>query len=427
MSALLDLLPGTFSQSARTNGGEFVGPCPWCGGDDRFLAWPSHPKSESGRFWCRRCEEGGDGIDLHRRLHGSTFAAAAEALGASHLVTGESRPPAPPPPPPIAEPPPADWQRDAEAYVDECEAAMWTDAGRRGVDYLAGRGLTNETIRSARLGVCRRGITFPWFVGGVLWAVRIRLWEPRPDGSRYISRKGSKSGTALYGADELRFGAPAVLVEGELDALSVRQSAGVAAVATGGTMGAHRLRWTVKLAVASDVLVSFDADEPGENASAYWLERLPAARRWRPYWSDPSAMLQDGADLARWVAAGLAASGSEAPVEAPPRLAVDPADLYRDTFGAEALADLDEWGDETRARVLWLWAAGLTSAETLEPRLAAGRLRVADKAVSLAEFESFLEALREGPAGPASADVRARLPLVCDGIRVLVHGSPFAA
>ena len=130
MSALLDFLPGTFTRSASTNRGEFTGPCPWCGGDDRFLAWPAHPKSETGRFWCRRCEEHGDGIDLHRRLHGSTFAAAAEALGAGHRVTGTSAPALPPPPPPVAEPPSAEWQADALAYVEACEAALWSDAGR---------------------------------------------------------------------------------------------------------------------------------------------------------------------------------------------------------------------------------------------------------------------------------------------------------
>ena len=28
---------------AATNGGEWAGPCPFCGGDDRFRLWPQHP------------------------------------------------------------------------------------------------------------------------------------------------------------------------------------------------------------------------------------------------------------------------------------------------------------------------------------------------------------------------------------------------
>ena len=32
---------------------EHAGPCPWCGGRDRFVVWPA-------RWWCRQCERQGD-------------------------------------------------------------------------------------------------------------------------------------------------------------------------------------------------------------------------------------------------------------------------------------------------------------------------------------------------------------------------------
>ena len=65
-------------------------------------------------------------------------------------------------------------------------------------------------------------------------------------------------------------------------------------------------RWIRQLALSSKVLLMFDADEGGEKAAAWWLKVLGLrAKRWRPYWDDPNAMLQDRADLRTWVREGL--------------------------------------------------------------------------------------------------------------------------
>jgi hypothetical protein len=53
-------------------------------------------------------------------------------------------------------------------------------------------------------------------------------------------------------------------------------------------------------------ILSLDADHAGDTASAWWLKVLGSqARRWRPFWDDPAAMLQDGVDLRTWVREGL--------------------------------------------------------------------------------------------------------------------------
>jgi len=49
----------TLRHIASTNGGEWAGPCPFCGGTDRCRVWPNQ---EGGRFWCRQCEAQGDAI-----------------------------------------------------------------------------------------------------------------------------------------------------------------------------------------------------------------------------------------------------------------------------------------------------------------------------------------------------------------------------
>lgn len=53
----------------RTGGGEFAGPCPLCGGEDRCRAWPN-PTSGTGRAWCRQCHATGDALAWATMLAG---------------------------------------------------------------------------------------------------------------------------------------------------------------------------------------------------------------------------------------------------------------------------------------------------------------------------------------------------------------------
>lgn len=145
----------------------------------------------------------------------------------------------------------------------------------------------------------------PWPIGRDLWRVNIRRPVKPGETPKCYSPPGF--GPGLYEADRLRPDRPAILVEGELDALTLLQEAGdlVSPVATGGTGGGRRARWVGKLAQCPAVLVSFDADEAGEQARQWWLGILQNGAYWRPYWGDSNAMLQGGADVRAWVQAGL--------------------------------------------------------------------------------------------------------------------------
>jgi phage/plasmid primase-like uncharacterized protein len=59
----------------KRNGKQLVGPCPVCGGVDRF--WADLPKN---RWGCRQCEEGGDQIDLVKFRDGVDFGEAVLIL-----------------------------------------------------------------------------------------------------------------------------------------------------------------------------------------------------------------------------------------------------------------------------------------------------------------------------------------------------------
>ncbi len=68
----LDLVAPHHSISRRTR---FIGPCPGCGGVDRFSL-----NLKKGIFWCRKSAEGGDAIALARHVQGCEFLEAVEIL-----------------------------------------------------------------------------------------------------------------------------------------------------------------------------------------------------------------------------------------------------------------------------------------------------------------------------------------------------------
>jgi phage/plasmid primase-like uncharacterized protein len=132
---------------ASTHGSEYAGPCPWCGGEDRFRVWPD---AEKPGYWCRQCDRKGDAIEYLRDRHDLTFGDAC-----AHL--GQPLPNAPyqrsiPKPPPLAEAPGATWQAKAQAFTAGCEQVLWTSGREKTLAYLYGRGMRDETIRAARIG-----------------------------------------------------------------------------------------------------------------------------------------------------------------------------------------------------------------------------------------------------------------------------------
>lgn len=78
---LLNLIQqdGFLRKVSHHDGGEWAGPCPKCGGVDRFRCWPE--SSRSVKFWCRGCLISGDVIDYLRKVRGLSFRDACRAAG----------------------------------------------------------------------------------------------------------------------------------------------------------------------------------------------------------------------------------------------------------------------------------------------------------------------------------------------------------
>jgi hypothetical protein len=350
---ILDLIERETHLSFARRGKEYHGPCPFCRctGKQFVIYMTGKP-----RYWCRQCDVRGDAIQFMRDYKGLSFRQAKERLGIEsddyHRVTDnrDDHQPA------NLRPPSDDWMTAATSFLARCQAALWADMGRKALTWLHGRGLNDDTIRPAGLGYnaadsyadrqdwgllaetseqgrpkglwLPRGIVIPWYVDGSLWGVRIR----RPTGDpKYYWVPGGAANT-LYGADALSPGKPAMLLEGEIDALTVQQQAGdlVTPVATGSTHAARRAKWVARLSLSPIVLIAYDADDAGEAAAAYWRDALPNARRWRPYWADANDLAQAGVDLRAWVQAGLPTVDQEP--DPPPMPHLDPPPIETEPY-----------------------------------------------------------------------------------------------
>jgi len=335
---------------------EYHSNCPWCGGKDRFVTRP-----DTGQYTCSirdsGCGRHGDGIDFLVEYAHMTRQEAIEELALEHVSFAESRQTRQQETGKDA-PPSTKWQETGWTLVERAERLLWSPSGRRYLDYLRDRGLTDDTIKRKRYGYvplqsdgswaqfsfedwgldpatltpaqqergCVRvppGILMPWIETcgvNILW----RLTMKRPDEKQKDRRYGQILGgsPSLYNIDALAVGKVAIMIEGEIDADSIDQEAGdlVAAVATGSSTNARLPRWIADLSLSSVTLQAYDEDESGDEGANYWLNTLRYCMRWSPMlWKDANELLQAeraGAALCTlrdWVQYGIDAAKKEFP------------------------------------------------------------------------------------------------------------------
>ena len=315
---------------------EYAGPCPFCGGTDRFHVWP---EAERPHYWCRQCKASGDAIEYLRMHDKMRFYQACRYLGikpsgytsSTQLISCL---------PLDLDPPGEVWQQRANKFCQIAAERLWSEQGSGMRAYLHSRGLHDESIHRAGLGYhpterkelattwgieadgpvwLPAGLVIPGVVSGVFWRVNIRTGQAqRP----YVAVAGSLS--LLYQADLLSEEKPAMLLESDLDALQVHQEAGdlISPVATEGTNGARHLYWIGHLATPRFVMVSYDADEAGDQAGEWWQAHLPHTWRWRPLVKDPGEMHRLSISVREWVEDALLTQGASLTQPALPMPAV---------------------------------------------------------------------------------------------------------
>jgi len=328
---LLTLISGNFKRVASSNGGTYHGPCPLCGGKDRFAIQPQ--AAGRGRWFCRQCHPGWgdalewvahrDGLDLKTR-EGFRTAAKELQLSLSDKPTKTKRNSsiyrAPTPKREYAAMG-STWQQHAQSFVSQCVTKLWSQAGAKALQYLIMRGVTQRVLNTESIGFnpvpyrahwgnspvyVPRSIIIPWFIDGMISGIRYR---PPSGGYKWVS---GSVGTMLYGYDSVTPGHTGLLVESELCRLILLSHGGklvergqVVPVATGGTSGARSSQCIARISWTERTIIALDNDEAGEAASQWWLQVLPTAQRLKPIEKDPGDMYTSGLNLSTWIESAL--------------------------------------------------------------------------------------------------------------------------
>lgn len=330
MSSILNFFPcpERFKRKAPR---EWAGPCPGCGGKDRFLVWPERPRG--GAFLCRGCGAQGDGIQFLREFGGMSYPEACAALGLTpkdsraftlaggrglrhggtrpgqgrdkgtvpaqyrHTAAEQVPPPWPPPPAP-AELPPAAWSQAAAAFLADCQRGLETNV--EAVLALTGRYLCPDTALACGLGwnpadryerrdawglppvegreklLLPRGLVIATRRRAGVVALTVRCPDERPEGRpKYWQIAGSANLPFVVGLG----GLPVVLMESALDAalLWAETNCQCAAVAFMGSSKPVDATTAAFIAAAPLILTAPDKDDAGKKAWQRWSRAFPSA------------------------------------------------------------------------------------------------------------------------------------------------------
>lgn len=360
LMTILELLNYQLKKASSHNGGEYHGPCPKCGGTDRFHVWPA--QGDHGSFWCRFCKIHGDAIQFLRDVEGMSCPEAHKALeikcesttcsAAGKCSQGSGTAPSSYATPQQKKPAANNWQpRQCDSSAD-----TWRNHAEKLVDYahqalldnpeqlawLAARGIDLAAVIKHRLGwldkdhyrdraawglpaVLRNdskpkklwlpaGLVIPCFSGGVLQRLRIRRPVVKDGEMRYYLVPGSATMPMVINPEASAF----VIVESELDAILLDAVAGdlVGIISQGNSSAKPDNVSHAVLENAAAILVALDSDHAGAVASRWWLDRYSQAERHPVVGAkDPGDAYKAGIDLRVWILAGL-----------PPGLAIETTD-----------------------------------------------------------------------------------------------------
>src|SRR3954451_17176695 len=299
-------LVGARSDLRRQGGGNWKGLCPFH--DERTPSFSVNADKKV--YYCFGCQESGDAIDFVCKTEGLDFREAVEALGERYNVELKRE----------EEDPQAEERRKRRQRLLELverptayyERVLW-DAAEAGKarEYLAGRGLEDETLRKFRVGyapsawdsvmlaaqrlgfsqeeLAAAGLGQRGRSGGFYDRFRGRIMFPLADprgkvlgfgaramrddqGPKYVNTSENElyhKGRQLFGIDQAR--APAarlgrvVAVEGYTDVLALHQAGVTQSVAIMGTALTQEQMAGLAQA-AHTVYLALDADSAGQEA-----------------------------------------------------------------------------------------------------------------------------------------------------------------
>jgi len=344
---ILSLYQGMGLTAKQKTATEYAGPCPACGGNDRFCIWGGgQGKHGLGRFYCRGCGLQGDAIQFLREFQGLGYGEACRTLGLTPATPsgrrtarepGASALATPAWTPKVGELPNSRWQGQARKLIPW--AARQLQATPGALSWLVTeRGLIPETAARFHVGWLPKDLYRDRIAWGLsqefkpngkrrmLWLphglvlpvldpagrparIKFRRPNPRENEPKYLYLPSEPKNTA-----PLVITGPAaawIVVESELDGLLLAQEAGdlVNVLALGSASLRPDAEAHARLEAAPFILVALDADDAGDKAAwTWWTTHYPPEkiRVWPvPEGKDPTDAWRAGWDLRAWIEGGL--------------------------------------------------------------------------------------------------------------------------
>jgi len=322
------------AKKSSSNGGEYSGPCPWCGGEDRFSVFPGRS-----HYVCRQCKKAGDSIQYLKDYRQKTYYEACSVLGINPRTQFNSLDPAKHDKysekirwePREIQIPSEKWQNKAESFLYAAFKVLMGKGGIGICDYLETRGIRRETIVQGRMGYNKsamyydskiwgidedrkvwipEGILIPQFFNGRLIHITIRQSDPTAD-NRFISVLGSAMGYFDYQshcfpdmAKSLK--KPWIITESKLDGWLLHQEYGakVNVFAMGGVTARPDTN-TIETIRDHHGLLNVDNDTAGRAELGWWKKHFPCSQPLLSTHKDPGEDYQAGLSIKNWIKAGI--------------------------------------------------------------------------------------------------------------------------
>lgn len=312
--------------------------CPICGAGTRTPNTSINPNTYRIKGWSCHCLDGADLfklIEINEPTVNNTFEALAFACNlfgyslSAGTLAGSVTPTVQPrrymtqPEQEQPVPPSREWQREAKDFVRGCESKLWQPVGAKARSYLIEkRKLTEKTLRHFHVGYNPRsyfydgewkapaGIVIPTFIGEDLYRVKVRRDDENP---KYQNYKGSVN-CCPFNEYDLLHEVDVVIVEGEIDVMTIYQAGNCGAVSFGSmTAIPSAVTWREWLKNPDRICICLDADVHGEDGAKKMLAEIKRLENIRPVDEDAVYIRQlpkpAGVDKVDWN--GLYTAGSD--------------------------------------------------------------------------------------------------------------------
>jgi len=335
MLDILQLCEDTGNSYKKVTNAEFQGPCPYCGGNDRFsiILAKDH-------FVCRSCKKAGDSMFFQMDYHQMGYLDACVSLGRDpnikykslNIHNGPYHSALVPWVPRQITLPPKAWQEKAGIILMNAYKYLLSGAGKGHREWLNARGISNATIKQARFGWITRSLTFdrkawgldatnedgtskkdvwlpegliiPYFQGNL--PVRLRIRQSKPIGTdRYIIVGGSSTGFLVHSkhaGGDINPSLKTLVCESELDGWLLHQEIGdlinIMSIGSAQTRPGD----DIASVLAGPALVTLlDNDLAGITEQKWWSKQYPGCKNWlMPAGKDPGEGFALGVNIRAW-------------------------------------------------------------------------------------------------------------------------------